>query len=457
MAVVNGTAGNDIMIGRAGADTLIGGDGSDVYLVQESVDTVLETNPNRATGGTDLVHCYLASYTLPANVENGIMYFAGSFSSMTGNALDNVITAGVLDNRIDGGSGSDTVSYELTGEGVTVRLGLSGPQRIGAAVTGSGTDTLISIENVIGGSFNDSLFGSSGANRIDGGTGGKDLLDGGAGADTMVGGNDNDLYYVRDAGDVIIESAERFAGSDTALSFLGSYTMAANVETGRIMSTGTANLTGNAGANVLVAGAGNNALDGGLGSDTVDYGRATSAITASLLTTAAQATGGSGSDSFVRVESLRGSTFGDRLTGNAVANTLSGMAGADTLNGGLGNDVLVGGAGADAFLFASAPGTTNVDRISDFSTVDDTIRIENAIFTALTTTGTLSSTQFRTGIGTVAALDADDHLLYNLSTSTLYYDPDGNGAAEAIRIAVLDDFNPSTSAPVLTAADFLIV
>jgi len=57
--------------------------------------------------------------------------------------------------------------------------------------------------------------------------------------------------------------------------------------------------------------------------------------------------------------------------------------------------VLTGGAGIDAFAFMTAPGAANIERLTDFSAVDDTIRLENVVFTALTSTGTLSAAAFR--------------------------------------------------------------
>jgi Ca2+-binding RTX toxin-like protein len=75
--------------------------------------------------------------------------------------------------------------------------------------------------------------------------------------------------------------------------------LTANVENGRITAAGAANLTGNSLANVLYAGTGTNELDGSTGTDTVSYAYATAAVTASLAVTTAQATGGSGSDTFI--------------------------------------------------------------------------------------------------------------------------------------------------------------
>ncbi|QJW83607.1 hypothetical protein HK414_04495 [Ramlibacter terrae] len=201
------------------------------------------------------------------------------------------------------------------------------------------------IENAIGGSARDIISGNAAANSLSGGLGndtlsglgGDDVLNGGSGADSMTGGSGNDTFYVDSASDVVKES--KSGGSDVAWSYLTSYTLGSYVEGGRIMSGGTASLTGNSLDNVLFAGSGNNVLAGGSGTDTVSYAYAKKAVTASLATTAAQATGGSGSDQFSSIENLTGSGYADKLTGSAGANRLAGGEGRDTLTGGAGKDI----------------------------------------------------------------------------------------------------------------------
>ena len=73
-----------------------------------------------------------------------------------------------------------------------------------------------------------------------------------------------------------------------------------------------------------------------------------------------------------------------KLTGNGSANSITGNAGANVLDGRGGNDVLTGGLGRDSFVFdAKLNGSGNVDRILDFSSRDDTIRLDHLVFKGL--------------------------------------------------------------------------
>jgi Ca2+-binding RTX toxin-like protein len=449
---LEGYAGNDTLDGGSGNDTMLGGDGNDYYYVRDSGDIVSESNATASTGGTDLVYSYLSSYTLGANVENGRIVTSAA-ANLSGNPLNNVLYAGAGNNVIDGGAGSDTVSYYygVSGTtGVTVSLATTAAQATG----GSGTDTLTAIEHLRGSNNADKLTGNSGANRLEG-YAGNDTLDGGTGNDTMLGGDGNDYYYVRDSGDIVSESnaTASTGGTDTVLSYVSSYTLGANVENGRIVTSAAAKLSGNSLNNYLYAGAGNNVIDGGAGSDTVTYYYGVSGSTGvivSLATTAAQATGGSGTDTLTSIEHLRGSNNADQLTGNSAANRLEGYAGNDTLNGGLGNDTLIGGSGSDSIRFDTLLNAlSNRDTISDFDVAADSIELENAIFSSLSSTGTLAAGSFRSAAG-VSAVDANDFILYDNVSGALHYDADGNGAGLAVQFASL------SSGLALSSADFLV-
>jgi serralysin len=145
-------------------------------------------------------------------------------------------------------------------------------------------------------------------------------------------------------------------------------------------------------------------------------------------------------------DQLDGGTGRDYLYGGAGDDTLLGGSGNDRLYGGSGRDVLTGGANSDSFYFDTSLAGA-IDKILDFSTVDDTIVLENAVFTAFSRTGTMSSSAFHVG---AAAHDSTDRIIYNSNTGALSYDPDGTGAAAAVQFAEL-----STKLP-LTYQDFLI-
>ena len=162
----------------------------------------------------------------------------------------------------------------------------------------------------------------------------------------------------------------------------------ANAENLVLTGTTAINGTGNALNNVLTGNSAVNTLAGGTGNDTYIIG------TGDIVTEAANA----GTDT---VQSNITYTLGNNVenltltgsnaingTGNTLGNLLLGNSGANILNGKTGNDILTGGSGTDIFLFDTAlNASTNKDTITDFNIVDDTIRLENAIFTKFATTG----------------------------------------------------------------------
>lgn len=356
-----------------------------------------------------------------------------------------------------------------------------------------GTDNLaiaygVTIERAIGGSGNDRLIGNPAAN----------VLDGRGGKDTMIGGVGNDTYRVGSSSDQIIENLGE--GTDTVKSSR-SFTLGANLEKLILIGSGVINgtgnelnntLTGNSAANrlyglggndTLIGGGGADILDGGSGADRLSGGAGNDIYLVDNRFDRITENPGEGTDfvkssrSFilgVNLEKLlltgsgatngTGNELNNTLTGNAGANTLSGLegkdtlsggGGADTLYGGSGNDRLTGGAGADIFVFDTAlNGTNNLDTITDFSAVDDTIWLDDDIFTTLTA-GSLAAAAFYGGANVSTALDASDRIIYNSTNGYLYYDADGLGStASVVKIAIL---GVSTHPQEVTAADFMVV
>jgi Ca2+-binding RTX toxin-like protein len=214
-------------------------------------------------------------------------------------------------------------------------------------------------------------------------------------------------------------------------------------------------LYGLEGTDYLDGGAGNDYLNGGIGNDTYIVNQGDNIFEASgqgvadiaRATTTYTLAAGSNVEHLEAVNLAATTTM--HLTGNEISNRVTGNAGTNQINGGLANDILTGGGGADYFLFNTAlNSTTNRDRITDFNVADDTIRLENAVFTQLTATGQLNAAFFRVG---AAAVDANDYIIYNSANGVLSYDSDGNAAGSAVQFAVL------TPGLALTAADFFVV
>jgi Ca2+-binding RTX toxin-like protein len=292
---LTGGSGNDTLDGGLGNDIMAGGLGNDTYVVDSVGDRVIEA----ANSGIDTVLTSLASYTLGANVENLTFTGAGNFTGI-GNNLTNVITGGAgNDTLTDGtnapGAGGDT----LIGGAGNDTYNVSNVGDVIVENAGGGTDTVrttlgsytlgANLENLTftgTGSFTGT--GNSQANVITGGAG-NDILDGGlntSGADTLVGGAGDDTYIVRNAGDVVTETAN--GGTDTVLAVINSYTLGINVENLTFIGVGAFTGTGNAGNNVIKGGAGNDTLNGGAGNDTLIGGAGADVLT-----------GGAGSDTFI--------------------------------------------------------------------------------------------------------------------------------------------------------------
>lgn len=125
--------------------------------------------------------------TNPLFKDNIAIAYGAEIENAVGGRGDDTIIANELANVIDGRGGVDTVNYEMSATGVNVTLVGSAPQDAGTVSrpNGAAGDTLISIGNVVGSRFNDTLTGNQFVNKLDG-LQGNDTLTGGAGADTFV-------------------------------------------------------------------------------------------------------------------------------------------------------------------------------------------------------------------------------------------------------------------------------
>ena len=132
---------------------------------------------------------------------------------------------------------------------------------------------------------------------------------------------------------------------------------------------------------------------------------------------------------------LRGTNGNDSFHGQGGNDTIYGRGGIDIIVGGAGNDKLYGGAGKDTFFFmARLNARTNVDKIMDFKSSDDTMALRKSFFSKVGPYGELNEAAFHLG---KKAHDADDRIIYDKATGSLYYDADGTGSAAKIKFATL--------------------
>jgi Ca2+-binding RTX toxin-like protein len=402
---LNGQAGKDSLDGGTGNDSLVGGTGNDIYVVDSTADVISETST--LAGEIDNVSSSV-TWTLGANLEK-LTLTGSSAIHGTGNTLANTITG---NDSLVGGTGNDIYVVDSTADVISETSTLAGEiDNVSSSVTwtlGANLEKLtLTGSSAIHGTGNtlaNTITGNTGNNKLTGGAGndtlsggsGNDTLDGGTGNDSLVGAAGNDSYFVDSVGDRINEATTLASEIDTVTSSV-TWTLGSYLEKLTLAGSSAIHGTGNTLANTITGNTGSNKLTGGAGND-----------------------------------------------------TLSGGSGNDTLEGGTGNDSLVGGAGADIFRLASAlNGSTNVDRITDFSTVDDVLQLENSVFTQLTATGVLSSASF-VASSTGNAVDASDRVLYETDTGKLFYDADGSGTAVKVLVATL------TTMPALTSADIFV-
>lgn len=139
---------------------------------------------------------------------------------------------------------------------------------------------------------------------------------------------------------------------------------------------------------------------------------------------------------------LTGDAFANVLTGGGGNDILNGYAGNDRLWGGLGNDHLTGGAGRDVFVFDTRTNArTNVDRVTDFRSKDDSFYLDNKVFTKLGSGSLSKPKKFKSDMfveGRKAA-DREDRIVYDKRTGSLYYDQDGIGSKAQVKIGTLSN------------------
>ncbi|MGF9763162.1 M10 family metallopeptidase C-terminal domain-containing protein [Microvirga sp. 0TCS3.31] len=502
--ILYGEAGNDTIIGGVGQDYLDGGSGNDTVVYTGSTGGVtIDLANGTAIGGdgdgpvqivgrgTTIRHDILVGFeNALGSSQDDHLIGTGRANDLSGGAGDDTLTGGGGADRLNGGAGSDTADYSNAASGV--RLTLAGGK--------SGGDRYVSIENLAGSGFNDRLTGNGAANVLTG-QGGNDIIDGGRGDDTLLGDFDNQGDALPRPG---LGTGYATLGPDaTNNSIAAAFDISNNFsltsdpdifDSMTILHT-TVNATGNGKGGYykvdLAAGTvitididgiadpdvhdswvrlldsnGNIVArnDDGGGDPGSTSNRDSSTVFVVQETGTYYILEGSWSDSAPGngwAEAVpAGSTYKlnvsvefppvPALPGVAGSDRLNGGAGSDLLDGGLAADTLTGGLGEDSFRFSTALGDGNVDWIKDFKVTDDTILLDNLIFTSVGGDGALSLGAFHRSAAGVAH-DANDRIIFDTNSGALFYDADGNGQSGAIQFARLGK-NLNVS-----AADFVII
>lgn len=257
--MMTGSNGSDRLDGAGGDDRLVGLGGDDQYWVESTNDRVVES----ANGGSDIVFSLATRFILTANVETLSFEGSGNFTG-TGNGLANSIRGGTGNDILDGAGGDDFIygmggSDTLLGgagndffqaggirnnpdgdDGNDVYMGNGGVDTLQvfglsthvnlatgiASGVEIGTDTLFSIENLIGGFGTDTFVASNTRNVFAGGLGGDDTFVFGSVATAGKGATadvitDFKVFDTHDRIDVSAIDANGNQAGDPAFAFAG--------------------------------------------------------------------------------------------------------------------------------------------------------------------------------------------------------------------------------------------
>ncbi|MDP2128878.1 MAG: hypothetical protein Q8K97_16040, partial [Pseudohongiella sp.] len=296
IAVLNGGKGDDTFVGGDFREQIDGGEGINlltyevstsgvtVDLTTKTLDRGYATGDILVGGIVNVIGSQFDDIITGDELQNELVGWDGADvirgmggsdqlfgndgdDQLFGGSGNDVLHGGNGADLLDGGEGNDTASwslYQVHPKAGINRLTNDTTGVIADLKTGkAGLDTLVSIENLIGGVGNDQLFGDDNDNFLGGGAG-NDLLDGRGGNDVLVGGRGDDI------------------------------------------------LRGGDGDDYLSGGAGNNQLDGGAGTDSIDYSSLTYGVTVVMAGAGSRAALTSGEvtsltpvDAYVWTDSLR--------------------------------------------------------------------------------------------------------------------------------------------------------
>ncbi|MFN6485794.1 MULTISPECIES: calcium-binding protein [unclassified Nostoc] len=421
---ISGTSYDDQIIGSSGNDSLDGGINGNDLIDGGAGEDLLSFYGYQATAGiTSTFNATTNQGTIKAgshqisykNIERLEIVGTRYDDQIVGsNGNDSLDSGDDGNDTIDGGAGDDLLSFinYLRSERITSTFDVTTNQ--GTIKTGSNQVSYKNIErlNILGTAYDDYIVGANGNDVLSGGGNGNDQIYGGAGDDSLStdysngnnlldGGNGNDNIFASGSfdeyrGELYINTT---SGNNTLIGGAGDDRLIADYSSGN---------------NLLIGGDANDYLSASGNDLYTEYGVYSTTGNNTLI-------GGTGDDRLI-VDNSSGNSL---LIGGDGNDHLSavGAVGNNSFNGGLGNDILTGGKGADTFIFESY--NQGLDRLENFSTVNDRIQISSAGFGGGLLTGTLKTSQFTLGTSTTTS---EERFIYNSATGALYFDLDGSAS-----------------------------
>lgn len=231
LAVINGSAGGDLIAGGLNDDRINGNSGNDRIWAGSGHDTV--------DGG-------VGDDTILGNMGNDSLLGGDGNDSISGGHHNDILRGGNGNDRLFGEHGNDTIFGDIGNDSLDGGIGndsLLGGSGLDTLLGGDGNDILRGEndgDRLFGGHGNDTIFGDFGNDSLDGGSGNDSLL-GGSGVDTLIGGDGNDILRGQNDSDRLFGDN----GNDT--------------------------IFGDAGNDLIRGGQGRDVVNGGAGADVFEF------------------------------------------------------------------------------------------------------------------------------------------------------------------------------------------
>lgn len=171
-------------------------------------DEILPEYPNSINNPQAFLIGNAGNDTLTGSIENDTLDGSGGNDRLMYSAGDDIVIGGLHVDTFDGSNAGTYIRFNISLNDIK-------DDDVISTNTYIAEQNIHTIENVVGGKSNDTLYGSAGNNKFEGGSGagptGNDLMYGGSGNDTLLGYDGNDTL-VGDGGTDLLAG---YGGSDS--------------------------------------------------------------------------------------------------------------------------------------------------------------------------------------------------------------------------------------------------